>query len=382
MSNASIVKYANVVEECITFSEPTVKNIQAKQTVPGQPAGAGTNYYEIPFKYRYGDRIDDFLMEWPEVHSMGGLTEKIGLSGRPEFSIMVPLPNKGQTQVVLEKLNLIHKAACKFVYQKKGIVKMFDFDAEKPGASFKNPIYYFRDKTTGEYIAGRDPAMFVKCFKRGFGAMEESTLFHRPVKVMKDGKQIISYEPIPWALVKNTEMRFIPLMHIRRISIVSGKASIQMEMVSAIVTYVAGRGTTSRQTDTLEQLVNTDASLISSLEEQIAKLTMARQSLLDASGIAASSSQQGGGQSTETNAGTMTNISGSASPPPAAALPPTPGGPMQMPAVPSAAPSAAPTVASSMTDFLAAHNTTVNQPAANPALPTMINVRAPPIRLQ
>lgn len=277
MSDANIVNYAHVVEACISCSDPQEKNVPVK---PPQPAGSGGKYHEIPLVYIYGDRRSDFLMEWPEMYAATGLSEKLGPSGRPDYSIMVGLPDKGNTQVLTQKLNEIHKACCKIVHQKKAAVRMFEFDPERPGSSFKNPIWKSRDKITGELLPGRDSTVFLKCFKRGYGATEEKTLFHRPVSIVKDGKVCTSYESIPWEIVKNVELRFIPLIHIKKIYVGGGKASLQMEMVSAIVTHIAGRGTTSKQTATLENLVKTDANLVSTLEEQIAKLTMQRQTLL------------------------------------------------------------------------------------------------------
>ena len=294
MSDSNTVSYANVVAETnLLYSQPVEKLVPTK---PPQQPGSGGKYHEIPLQYKYGDRVSDFLMEWPELYSNGGLNEKPGPTGRPEQSIMVSLPPKDETKVLADKINAIHKACCQIIGKCKGAVKMFDFDPNAPGQSFKNPIYKSRDKVTGEIIEGRDSAFFLKCFKRGYGATEEKTLFHRPVKVMKDGKEVIQYETIPWELVKGVELRFIPLVHVKKIYVGGGKASLQMEVVSAVVTYLAGKGSTSKQMATIESLVGKNPNIVSSLEEQIAKLTMTRQSQIEVATQQKPVAPQGQGQ--------------------------------------------------------------------------------------
>jgi hypothetical protein len=96
-----------------------------------------------------------------------------------------------------------------------------------------------------------------------------------------NGEQEISYEPIDWELLKGVEMKFIPLVHIKKIYVGGGKASLQMEVVSAIVTYLSGRGTTIKNTATIKNLVKANPDLPNTLEEQIAKLTSARQGMME-----------------------------------------------------------------------------------------------------
>lgn len=267
MAESCYVTYKDCQYTSIQPSAPQAKNI------PGQP---GNKYNDISLQYNYGSqeqpRVNDFLMEWPEVYSNGGIIKKDEPTPdgktKTSYSVQVTLPQAGETGVLIKRINEVHAACAYIIAQYKGPLKMFDFDHQRPGALFKNPIYYPRDDQ-GNLREGKNPSIYLKLFKRGYGATEERTLF-----TDLEGK------PIRWELLQGVEMKFIPLVHCEKIYIGGGKASLQMKVVSAVVTYVAARNTVTRQTDTIKSIVTTNPRAAETLAEQIAKLTMERQNII------------------------------------------------------------------------------------------------------
>jgi len=270
MSESTYVSYSNFQYTSITPTSP-----QSKQ-IPNQP---GQNYQEIVLQYNYGTKeqpkVSEFLMEWPEVYSNGGIIKKVeptqgGKSKeKMSYSVMVNLPQTGETKVLTDRLNEAHMACAYIIGQYKGALKMYDFDHNRPGGLFKNPIYYPRDQVTGNLIEGKNPSIYLKLFKRGFGATEEKTLFTD-----------LSGNPIRWELLEGVEMRFIPLVQFEKIYVGGGKASLQLKIVSAVVTWIAAKNTVTKQTDTIKHIINSNPKAAETLAEQIAKLTMDRQHLL------------------------------------------------------------------------------------------------------
>jgi hypothetical protein len=267
MAEANYVSYKDCQYTSISPSAPQSKNI------PNQP---GNKYSDISLQYNYGTqeqpKISDFMMEWPEVYSNGGIIKKDEPTPdgkvKTSYSVQVTLPQSGETGVLIKRVNEVHAACAYIVGQYKGPLKMFDFDQNRPGALFKNPVYLPRDEQ-GNLREGKNPSIYLKLFKRGYGATEERTLF-----TDLEGK------PIRWELLQGVEMKFIPLVHFEKIYIGGGKASLQMKVVSAVVTYVAARNTVTRQTDTIKNIVTTNPKAAETLAEQIAKLTMERQNII------------------------------------------------------------------------------------------------------
>ncbi|CAH6420746.1 Hypothetical protein HVR_LOCUS1278 [uncultured virus] len=245
-----------------------------QKTVPG--TGPGTDkppafYYQVPLMYNFGTpevrALNDFMFEGCEMETGFGIQSKPGQSGRLEHTVMVRFDsNNPEHTRLLESVGQIHAGCCFILQQYKGAVKLYDFNATAPGGLFKSPVYRPRDDMTGDYIQGRAPSMFLKLFSRGKPPMVEQTLF-----TGLDGK------PIPWTLLQGVEMKFIPLIHVKRIYVGGGKASLQMEVVSAVVTSIRARNTTTRQMGTIQRLQQSRPELIDTVAAQIAKLTIDRQ---------------------------------------------------------------------------------------------------------
>lgn len=249
-----------------------------QKTIPGtgpqaNPPSAPQFYYQIPLLYNFGEpienrKLNDFLFEACEMDSKFGIQSKVGQSGRPEHSIMVTLDGNIADQArFIETTGQLHAGCAYILGQMKGGVKLPLFNAQMAEATgLKNPVHRPRDEVTGELIQGRNPSMFLKLFSRGKPPMVEQTLF-----TGLDGK------PIPWTLLTGVEIKFIPLIHVKRIYVGGGKASIQMEVTSAVVTSVRARNTSTRQTGTIERLKGARPELADAVAAQLAKLTADRQ---------------------------------------------------------------------------------------------------------
>ena len=74
MSEATYVSFKDCQYTLIVPSAPQSKNI------PNQP---GQKYNDIALQYNYGTKeqpkVNEFMMEWPEVYSNGGIIRKMTL---------------------------------------------------------------------------------------------------------------------------------------------------------------------------------------------------------------------------------------------------------------------------------------------------------------
>jgi hypothetical protein len=276
--NQPIPTYTTYVD--CTVSRLTCTSAEQK-TVPtapnAPPSTTPQTYYIIPLMYNFAStleadrKLNDFLYEGCEMDSPYGIQTNEGQSGRKEYSVMCKFDLSDAENVrFIESTNEIHRGCAFILHSMKGVVKLPHFNASTPemieATGLKNPIFRPRDPTTSEIVQGRAPSMYLKLFSRGKPPMVEQTLF-----TGLDGK------PIPWALLQGVEMKFIPLILVKRIYIGGGKASIQMEVQSAIVTFIRARNTSTRQTTTIQRLQQARPALQDTVSAQLAKLTLDRQ---------------------------------------------------------------------------------------------------------
>lgn len=263
--------YTNLKLSCTPAEQKTIPGTGPNAKPPSPPS----YYYQIPLMYNFGTDahkvLNDFLLEGPEFETGSGITSKPGQSGRLDNSIMIKFDLNNPDHIRFVEINGQIHAGCAWILQQmKGQVKLPHFKAEDPEATgLKNPIYYPRDELSGEIIQGRAPSMFFKLFTRGKAPQIDQTLFTD-----------VNGKPIPWSLLSGVEMKFIPLLHIKRLYIGGGKASIQMEMVSAIVTSIRSRNSTTRQLATIQRLHAERPELSDMVSAQLAKLSSERQEAL------------------------------------------------------------------------------------------------------
>jgi hypothetical protein len=264
-----------------------------QKTIPGQ----SSTYYDVPLRYNYGTPenplYDEFLMEWPEVDSRYGITENTNQQGRIEFSIMVSFPPTDKMKTLLAKHDEIYFGCAQLLQQIRTKVKKHNFNGSDINmaktSGLKEIIYYPRDEATGELKSGKNPSCFLKLYKRTTKSSgEEKTLFTQLTKKLdassvpvldNEGNPVWTSVPIDWSLLKNVEMKFIPLVHYKRIY-VGNTLSIQCEVRSAVVTSVRSKNSESIQTFTMKRLIDRNADSLNLLNEQLAKLSADRQSTI------------------------------------------------------------------------------------------------------
>lgn len=271
--NQNYVTYTHFSTERLTASQPEPKVVPG--TGPGSnPPVPAQNYYQIPLLYNYGidcSRLNDFLLEGPELESSTGIRSSPAPSGNGRLDHAIPVRfdlNDPEQKRFIDVMNSVHKSCAYILGTMKGAVNLRFFDPNNPDGLFSNPVYRPYDKVSNQFIEGRAPSMFLKLFSRGKPGMEEQTLF-----TGVDGNTI------PWALMQGVEMKFIPLIHIKRIY-VGSKASLQMEVQSAIVTSIRARNSAPKQLATLQRLQQEKPALVDAVATQVARLTMDRKEQL------------------------------------------------------------------------------------------------------
>ena len=264
---ANKVNFAKYATSSLTCSSPEQKTVP--NTGPtASPPSAPQHYKVIPLQYNYGtaekQMKDDFLLEFPEVKSPWGISAFPKQGGKTgfDFSISVPVdPNTENGKILTRVITDIHGATAFILETYRAQVGLFDFTASAASASgFKCPLKYARDKATGALIEGKNPTISLKLFTRGNADHTYRTLFTTPNGV-----------PIDWDLLKEAEVKLIPLVHIKQIYVGAVK-SLQLEMKSAIITDIVARGKESVQTDTMMQLNEANPELSNHVAQQLAKL--------------------------------------------------------------------------------------------------------------
>lgn len=272
LAPSTCVSYDEFTINKLNCSPPEQKQIPAPPVKDGEKAPPAQHYHQIPLLYDMSNTevksLNDLLLEGPELTTRYGIKSEIGLSGKMEHKIMAVFNIADQAHVTfLEKLDIIHSGCAYILGQVKGAVKLPHFNPQMAEATgLKKLVCIQRDDASGEPIPGRAPAIFLKLFSRGKPPMVEQTLFTD-----------LAGKAIPWTLLVGVEMTFIPLFHFKKIYIGGGKPSIQWEIVSAIVTNIKGRNTSTRQTDTLNRLRTARPELADAVSAQLAKLTTDRQ---------------------------------------------------------------------------------------------------------
>jgi len=256
-----------------TFNPANLTNLK-----PEQSKNSKVPCFFINLLYNLGSSecpdFDEFQMELCEFTSSVGITQKESVQDdgktRIDESILVKFDTYDSEHLeCMETLDNLHTKLAQIIGEVKGPIKKFDYKTTDPVTSgFKKLVYYSRDETTGEIISGRAPSMFLKLFSWGTGDTATTTIF-----VDMDNK------PIDKKLLSGVELKFIPLLQIRRVRS-AASFSVNMEIKSAIVTSVKARNTESSQFATIQALKNNRPELKNQVASQVAKLTANRQNRL------------------------------------------------------------------------------------------------------
>lgn len=271
--------YENFIGSHVRTIKPKGKSFEVEK-------GKKQCYNEVPILYNYGTPeapiIDGCFIELPPVTCKGGIVSKKETKpsltpGEPPYikethSMMIIFNLQDQdNQVCLKKFDEFHMGAAEAFAEHKGDCGMFNFDPKNPGDSFKCPVYYKQNPKTGKREEGQNPSMWVKLNHW----KNNKTLFTAlPVGDEKP-------EPIDWSLLYDVDIKFVPLVQAHHIYAGSGKAVIQMKLVSAIILDIVKANTSSKQGTTMNKLKEKYAGLANQVASQLAQVRMERQDELD-----------------------------------------------------------------------------------------------------
>ena len=249
-------------------------------------------YYIIPGLYAYGQgeskAMDDLVIEGPELYSSRGLISAVpniksndsdqnsqvqATPMKEEHTITAQIDVYGNEEQKLfaEKIDAMVKHIAKVIMPMRGRIGFRDFNADSyRGSGLADLIVYQYDTMTNEKIPGKKPNIYFKAFKRGSGAAAESTIFSD-----------LNKKPIPWVAVSNVEMKFIPLWRFKRIFAGSQKIRIQMELISAVITWIKPRNDGSSQHDTIDEYVKQNPSAAETVDAMLSKIMNTRMTLLE-----------------------------------------------------------------------------------------------------
>ncbi len=253
----------------LSISPPQSKTITAPNgTVSG-------TYYIVPLTYNYGSShtklVSPFKLEGCELESRQGIIEKPKTKGDGyDYSIFVGFkPNNPDHSKFLSTLDSLYKEVATLLHGVKVKVNLQYFNKNAPEGMLKYPVYKPWDKDTGEPSADKPPSTYLKLFKRG-----------TPPKLWQTKFFTANGDPIDWDLLKSVVIKFIPLINVKHIYVGGGKASIQMDVESAIVTEISPMKQMALQNNTMQKLLSERPGLADTVEAQLAKLRAERQDQL------------------------------------------------------------------------------------------------------
>ena len=285
----SFVDYTKFDPNMLTATSPESKSYDGA-------SGKGS-FFQMPYLYNYGTlekpSTDGLYLNLCEVELLGIKKQpKMGKPGVLDYSSMILFDmNKPEVRQCIHVLSqLLYPKLASLLFENKKDIKMFDFDLQSQNASgykgFKSPVYFSRDKATGKPIQGKNPTMWVK-----LNADYNRTKFGIPSK-----EKII--QEVGWESVEQAKIRCFPLLHVSHVYSSSGdKGSIQIKLISAVVTDVSPLGDGDRQLmvaeQYLEKVSGTDS--IEKLEQHMAEMQKRMEDLKSKKGTPSPSSFPGTG---------------------------------------------------------------------------------------
>lgn len=267
-TSKNYILYSEFETEKLKFYSPEAKKIP---NPPGVTKPQAT-YYQLPIAYNFSQKqgvsaFKEFFIEGPELETKTGIRSEPAQQGD---KMMHSLPcrfdlSDDQQVKFLGVINSFREVCVAELAKVKGQVGLHYFDAKSPDALFKDPIFRPRDKITGDLLEGASPSIFFRLFKRGKLPYVTQTVFTG-----------LDSTPLNWNMLQMVTMKFIPLIHIKHIYC-GAKASIQMEVVSAVITRIVPVGSASMQMSTISRIREQNPDLVESVASQIARVSSQRQ---------------------------------------------------------------------------------------------------------
>jgi hypothetical protein len=142
--------------------------------------------------------------------------------------------------------------------------------------SVSRPITWKKaEDADGNPISGKQPQHYANlvCNGRGYGATK--TIFTLPSLDPKTA-EVLDWDPNPDkpSVMRGVKVTMIPVWHVTHVTVLAtGKASVHMELASAVVTNIEKLVIESTQGDTMAKLAS-DSGLVSKLQDQISQLKL------------------------------------------------------------------------------------------------------------
>ncbi|CAH6418729.1 Hypothetical protein POVN_LOCUS449 [uncultured virus] len=270
---------------------------------PNNPAAPPTSvsYNECLLMYEYTAQdakgnpvtvVAPLKIEGPKMFSAQGIQIKPSQNGgdqasifttfdltKPEVAEFVKIGDeKGNGSGCMDKL---YRACLQRIFDVRGQVASLARVQRIEGVEgiFGYPIFWKRDPHTSQIVQGQNPSKFwnlVNYGKAGTFTRKE-TNFCLPIPDEKDPgtKEKPNWKKLDWKLLTSgVEMLFTPLIAFKKIYIGGGKASMQFEIESAVVTHIVKSNSTTGQSKTLESEAQ-DEDKVKSIRAQVDALTKA-----------------------------------------------------------------------------------------------------------
>jgi hypothetical protein len=329
---ALTVSYKDFDPANLVFESPQSQTSKAVDPKTKQPV----QYMTLPFKYRYTytdskgvlrTAIGELLMDLPEISSEKGIVisnQEDKEKGTSRVTSTIPVvfdlrnpdiadfasdadidvkDEKGNPKLDAEGRQIKRKRGAIYRYHTAVVEQMLKVSdritvggygsvtsIDAMNGQFYQTLYWSK---TGRHVEGQNPSKFfdlVNYGKQG-SVFQKQTLFTLP---STDEKELIDAFPdpksvdaatgkatktrfpggkIPWDYLISKTIKFIPLIRFKPVFI-GQKASEKFEVESAVVTDIVNAGSVTKQSKTIDALKSTKPSLMSTLQSQIAMLSI------------------------------------------------------------------------------------------------------------
>lgn len=255
------------------FKGESLKTLSPKEVTYGEGTPNSGKYKKIEYIYEYNfngqQAVDGFLMQFPCITAPFGVQVKPTERGYDDVSIMLTFDlNKIDAngafthRELIDMLRKVHARTAECIFPVRFGIGMEHFTLENPvGTGLKDVVYNPRDKVTGE-PTGKNPSQFYK--------MSKSTRFDQPYR---DEEGEVKSKRIPMEILKGAEITGYPLIRFTHVYAGGKGASIQARLESMVVTDVRPANDQTRQTETIQNVLEMNPDISGNLDAQIAALT-------------------------------------------------------------------------------------------------------------
>lgn len=245
------------MESPLPFDECIVNNITFNNvSVMSVPSNPPSLYYIIPIKYRSEstDYVEELTIEACEMESRNGIL-KSNRNGNDKYYInSTPLDRDN----FIAFLNKVYDECAKAIDKFKKVVKLNHFDINCPQARFRKPVSYELDKDTGEILSHSKPRI-------NLAILHNKSICN---SIFTD----LDNNEIPWDVLTNAYIKFIPVLNFKHINITDGRPVIKIEIIRAIVTSIIIPEMRYLQVNTISRLKRENPFLPDKVKDQLSQI--------------------------------------------------------------------------------------------------------------